>query len=75
MSRWLTTKEAAARLGYHPNHLLRLLRAGTVHGRKGRNWRWRINEREVERVKSLQTERGRYYPDSLNMPWVPDLWG
>ena len=75
MSRHLTTKEAAARLGYHPNHLLRLLRRDVVQGHKGHNYRWQISEREVKRIKSLQTERGRYYPDSFEVPWVPDLWG
>ena len=75
MSKWLTTDEAAARLGYHPNHLRRLLRAGSVQGHRGRNYRWQISEREVKRVKSLQTERGRYCPDSVGMPWEPDLWG
>ena len=75
MRKWLSTKQAAALLGYHPNHLLRLLRAGTVRGHKGRNYRWKVSEREVKRVKSLQTERGYYYKDSLMMPWEPDLWG
>ena len=58
MANLLTVKEAAKRLGYHPVHLRRLLRQGTV---KGENFSgvWMIDPAEVERVKSLQSESGR----------------
>jgi len=62
MADLLTVKQAAKELGYHPNHLRRLLRRGVIHGRKLRNGRWVITRREVERVKDRQTERGRYMP-------------
>jgi excisionase family DNA binding protein len=69
MENWLTVAEAARRLGYHPNHLRRLLRSGAVSGRKRRNGHWAISRREVARIKELQTERGRYYPDSAWLSW------
>jgi hypothetical protein len=56
----LTAKEAAAELGYHINHLYRLLKAGTVHGERFSGV-WVIDRKEVERVKSLQDEYGRYW--------------
>jgi len=56
---WLAVKEAAQALGYHPNHLPRLLRKAVVHGRKLRNGWWTIPRREVERVCDLQSEKGR----------------
>lgn len=31
---WITTKEASALSGYHPDHLRRLIRAGLVKARK-----------------------------------------
>lgn len=31
---WITTQEAAALSGYHPDHLRRLIRAGDIEGRK-----------------------------------------
>jgi excisionase family DNA binding protein len=69
MKSWLTVAEAAKLLGYHPNHLRRLLRKGSINGRKRYNGRWAINRWEVERVRDLQTERGRYYPDSALLSW------
>lgn len=62
MRDWLTVKEAAELLGYHPNHLRKLLRQGSILGRKQRNGRWAIARREIRRVHNLQTERGRYTP-------------
>jgi excisionase family DNA binding protein len=36
---WITTKEAAELTGYHAVHIRRLLREGTIEGRKfGRDW-------------------------------------
>ena len=69
MDNWLTVREAAKLLGYHPNHLRRLLRKGAVSGRKQRNRHWAISRREVERLKDQQTERGRFYPDSAWLSW------
>ena len=61
MADWLTVKEAAELLGYHPNHVRRLLREGRIVGHKLYNgWYWAISMREVRRVQDLQTERGRY---------------
>jgi excisionase family DNA binding protein len=69
MDTWLTVAQAAKQLGYHPNHLRRLLRSGVVSGWKQRNGHWAIPRREVERVQALQTEQGRYYPDSALLSW------
>ena len=69
MEKWFTVKEAARLLGYHPNHLRRLLRKGAVNGRKQRNGHWKISRREVARILELQTERGRYYPNSGLLSW------
>ena len=69
MDNWLTVYEAAKLLGYHPNHLRRLLRKGSVSGWKQRNRYWAISRREVERVMDQQTERGRFYPDSAWLSW------
>jgi excisionase family DNA binding protein len=69
MGDWLTVTEAAQLLGYHPNHLRRLLRKGAVSGWKRRNRQWAISRKEVERVKGLQTDRGRYYPNSAWLSW------
>ena len=58
MERPLTTQEAADRLGYHPNHLRRLLRTGKVKGERiGQVWL--IDRQEVERIKALQGPGGR----------------
>jgi len=62
MDELLTVKEAARALGYHPNHLRRLLRRGVVRGHKLPSRRWLITHREVQRVKDRQSERGRYLP-------------
>ena len=59
MDELLTVKEAARALGYHPNHLRRLLRRGVARGYKFLNRRWLITHREVQRVKDLQSEKGR----------------
>ena len=58
MERPLSVQEAAKKLGYHPDHLRRLLRAGTVESeRLGQVWL--IDPAEVERVKALQGPGGR----------------
>jgi excisionase family DNA binding protein len=49
---WITTKEAAELTGYHAVHIRRLLREGTIEGRKsGRDW---MMDRE-----SLREYKGR----------------
>jgi excisionase family DNA binding protein len=58
MDRPLTAKEAAELLGYHPDHLRRLLRAGTVKGTQFSQV-WMIDRQEVERIKALQGPGGR----------------
>ena len=54
----LTVKEAAERLGYHPNHVRRLLRTGMVKGKRFSGV-WMVDRAEVERVKALQGKGGR----------------
>ena len=58
MERPLTVPEAAEKLNYHPDHLGRLLRAGTVQGERV-GGRWMIDRQEVERIKALQGKGGR----------------
>jgi excisionase family DNA binding protein len=62
MNHWLTVKQAADLLHYHPNHVRRLLRRGHIRGRKRRNRHWAIERHEIQRVQMLQSERGRYTP-------------
>jgi excisionase family DNA binding protein len=63
MAKPLTVKEAAERLGYHPDHLRRLLRKGTVKG-ESFSGVWMIEPAEVERIKALQSEKG-WLPKSI----------
>jgi excisionase family DNA binding protein len=58
MDRPLTAPEAAELLGYHQDHLRRLLKAGTVKGEQV-SGRWLIPRQEVERIKGLQGPGGR----------------
>ena len=58
MDRPLTVKEAAQELGYHPDHMRRLVRGGTVQGERA-GLVWLIDRQEVERIKSLQGPGGR----------------
>ena len=58
MDRPLTVPEAAEILRYHPDHLGRLLRTGTVKGERV-GGRWMIERAEVERIKALQGPGGR----------------
>ena len=62
----LTTDEAALILGYSLRHMQHLLRQGRLQGEKfGRTWI--INRAEVERVRSVQSPGGRYYPNHENV--------
>lgn len=46
LSGWLSTKEAAELAGYHPDHLRRLIRAGSVTARKWGN-AWMISRESL----------------------------
>lgn len=54
----LTAQEAADELGYHVNHIYRLLKEGFLYGEQF-NGVWMIPKSEVRRVKALQSESGR----------------
>jgi excisionase family DNA binding protein len=54
----LTAKEAADALGYHIDHLYRLLKSGVVKAKQF-NRVWMIDRQEVERIKALQGKGGR----------------
>jgi excisionase family DNA binding protein len=58
-NRKLTAQEAAAQLGYHPEHLYRLLKTGKLRGNKVADRVWLIDQGEVNRVKALQSDYGR----------------
>ena len=54
----LTVRQAADELGYHSHHVYRLLKNGTMKGRRfGPSWM--ISRQEVERIKALQGPGGR----------------
>lgn len=56
----LTTKEAAARLGYHRNTVERLLRQGKLRGFQLTRPRgqWRIPESAIRELETLRREGG-----------------
>jgi len=54
----LTAEDAARQLGYHINHLYRLLSEGTIRGKQF-NRVWILRQSEIDRVKALQDEHGR----------------
>jgi len=59
MGEKLTVKEAADILGYHINHVYRLLAEGDLlKGEKFGNT-WMLDKAHVLQVKSLQDETGR----------------
>jgi excisionase family DNA binding protein len=68
MERPLTTEEAAEELGYHVNHVRRLLRAGTLEGERVGGL-WLIDREEVERVRAQQGKGGRL-PRSEEKQWI-----
>lgn len=62
MSERLTAHQAAELLGYHINHVYRLLWSGTLRGELfGRTWI--IPRGEVEEVQRLRAEHGRWWAD------------
>ncbi len=58
MNEVLTAQEAADRLGYHIDHLYRLLGNGTIEAQQF-NRIWLIDPQEVKRIKALQGPGGR----------------
>ena len=58
MDRSLTVPEAAELLGYHVDHVRRLLKAGKLEGERV-GGRWLIAPQEVERIQGLQGPGGR----------------
>ena len=58
MNEKLTAQEAANQLGYHINHVYRLLKEGKLKGEQF-NRVWMIDRREVERVRAMQDQYGR----------------
>ena len=61
MSEQLTAQQAADMLGYHVNHLYRLLNSGDVKGTRWGGKVWMIDRQEVARIKGLQDEYGRLH--------------
>lgn len=57
----LTAQQAAEELGYHVNHVYRLLKLGAIEGELLQGKVWLIDREEVERVKAAQDEHGRYF--------------
>ena len=57
----LTVQQAADLLGYHPDHVRRLLRKGAISGELVSGRVWLIDKAEAERVRLLQDESGRYH--------------
>ena len=58
MSDRLTAQDAAKMLGYHVNHVYRLLRDGALKGEQF-NRVWIIPRSEIARVKQMQNDHGR----------------
>jgi len=58
----LTVKQAAKELGYHPNHVRRMLRSGTIKGEKLAGFIWVIERAEIERVRRERIN-GRLYTE------------
>jgi hypothetical protein len=54
----LTAKAAENELGFHPDHLYRLLKSGVVKSEQF-NRVWMVDPAEVERIKALQRPVGR----------------
>ena len=62
MSERLTAQEVAELLGYHVDHVYRLLWSGRLRGELfGRTWI--IDRSEVETVLELRAEHGRFWAD------------
>lgn len=63
MLNWLTVPEAAARSGYHENHLRRLIRAGKVSAQK-RGGRWWVDQESLDayHAQAAEAQDARYGP-------------
>ena len=64
MAEKITAHEAAEYLGYHINHVYRLLKEGRLQGEQF-NRVWILDQREVERFKALQDEHGRVWQGQI----------
>jgi excisionase family DNA binding protein len=57
---WITTREAVELSGYHPYHLRRLIRAGTIRAKKFGNV-WQVNRQSlldyIEEAQSSMDKR------------------
>jgi excisionase family DNA binding protein len=60
MTEVVTPAEAAEELGYHVNHIYRLIRLGVVNAERFSD-RWAIDREEIERLRSLQDKHGRIH--------------
>lgn len=60
----LTPQQVADKLGYHVNHVYRLLASGDIRGEQF-NRTWMIDENEVKRIEQLRQEHGRFWKDHL----------
>ena len=58
MKRPFTVPETAQQLDYHPDHVRRLLKTGTMQGEQV-GGRWLIDPAEVQRIKAMQGPGGR----------------
>lgn len=58
MDKPLTLQEAAELLGYHPDHVRRLLKGGQMKAERFHR-AWAIPRQEVDRIKALQGKGGR----------------
>ena len=56
----LTVKQAAKELGYHPDHVRRLIRANVIKAEKLSGLIWLIDREEINRIKREQ-QNGRLY--------------
>ena len=55
---FISAQEAAERLGYHKNHVYRLLREGKLAGKRFGGG-WVISAESVELVRARQSDSGR----------------
>jgi len=60
----LTPQQVADKLGYHVNHVYRLLASSDIRGEQF-NRTWMIDESEVKRIERLRQEHGRFWKDHL----------
>lgn len=51
MNQKLTVRQAAETLGYHPDHVRRLLRAGVIKAEKADDLVWLIDQEEINRAR------------------------